>query len=217
MDAAGYLALLQGAGVTLSVSCVGMVFGIPGGLLLALVRWGRVPILARIAAVYVSLIRSIPMVTLALVTFFLTPSLGIEIGPLTAAMLALTLNTSAFNSEVWRGGLMDFSFDQLDAAHAFGMGPLKSFRHIVFPQLWRTCLPGLVNEMTLLIKSSPAIAVIGVVDITRAASRIGADTYEPLPPMLAATGLYVALILAFVAVQRVTERRYGQVGQAHHG
>ena len=217
MNAAGYLALLQGAGVTLSVSCVGILFGIPGGLLLALIRWGRVPVLARVAAVYVSLIRSIPMVTLALVTFFLTPSLGIEIGPLTAAMLALTLNTSAFNSEVWRGGLMDFSFDQLDAARAFGMGPLKSFRHIVFPQLWRSCLPGLVNEMTLLIKSSPAIAVIGVVDITRAASRIGADTYEPLPPMLAATGLYTALILVFVVVQRVTERRFGQVGQVHHG
>ena len=217
MTAAGYLALLQGAGVTLSVSCVGILFGIPGGLLLALIRWGRVPVLARIAAVYVSLIRSIPMVTLALVTFFLTPSLGIEIGPLSAAILALTLNTSAFNSEVWRGGLMDFSFDQLDAARAFGMGPLTSFRHIVFPQLWRTCLPGLVNEMTLLIKSSPAIAVVGVVDITRAASRIGADTYEPLPPMLAATGLYTALILVFVVVQRVTERRYGRVGQASHG
>jgi ABC-type amino acid transport system permease subunit len=112
---------------------------------------------------------------------------------------------------------MDFSFDQLDAAHAFGMGPFMSFRHIIFPQLWRVCLPGLVNEMTLLIKSSPAIAVIGVVDLTRAASRIGADTYEPLPPMLAATGLYTLLILVFVVLQRVTERRFGQVGQAQHG
>ena len=217
MTSANYIALLQGAGVTLSVSCVGILFGIPGGLLLALIRWGRVPVLARIAATYVSLIRSTPMVTLALVTFFLTPSLGIDLAPLSAAVLALTLNTSAFNSEVWRGGLMDFSFEQLDAARAFGMGPVKSFRHIVFPQLWRTCLPGLVNEMTLLIKSSPAIAVIGVVDITRAASRIGANTYEPLPPMLAATGLYTLLILMFVAVQRVTERLYGNVGQTHHG
>ena len=217
MTSSDYAALLQGAGVTLTVSFIGILCGVPGGLLLALVRWGRVPVLARVVMAYVSLIRSTPMVTLALVTFFLTPSLGLDLNPLSAAILALALNTSAFNSEVWRAGLMDFSFEQLDAARAFGMRPATSFWYIVFPQLWRVCLPGLVNEMTLLIKASPAIAVIGVVDITRAASRIGADTYEPLPPMLAATGLYVLLILVFVAIQRVTERLYGQVGQAQHG
>ena len=174
MTSAGYLSLLQGAGITLWVSSVGIALGVPGGLLLALIRWGRVPVLARAAAAYVSLIRSTPMVTLALITFFLTPSLGLSLAPLPAAVLALTLNTSAFNCEVWRTGLMDFPFDQLDAARAFGMRPALAFRTVVFPQLWRACLPGLVNEMTLLIKSSPAIAVIGVVDITRAASRIGA-------------------------------------------
>ena len=215
MTWAGFLSLLQGAGITLSVSTIGIVLGVPGGLILALTRWGRVPILARAAAVYVSLIRSTPMVTLALVTFFLTPSLGISLTPLSAAVLALTLNTSAFNCEIWRTGLVEFSTEQLDAARAFGMRPALAFGQIVFPQLWRTCLPGLVNEATLLIKSSPAIAVIGVVDITRAASRIGAQTYAPLPPMLAATGLYTLLILIFVALQRFTERRYGHVGQAH--
>ncbi len=217
MRSADFISLLQGAGVTLFVSGIGILLGVPGGLALALIRRGRVPVLAPIAAVYVSLIRSTPMVTLALVTFFLTPSLGLDLAPLTAAILALTLNTSAFNSEVWRGGLMEFSVEQIDAARAFGMGPTKTFRHIVFPQLWRSCLPGLVNEMTLLIKSSPAIAVIGVVDITRSASRIGANTYEPLPPMLVATALYTLVILLFVAMQRLAERAYGHPGQARHG
>lgn len=208
MTSADGLALLQGAGVTLIVTAMGILCGVPIGLMMALVRWSKAPVLSPVVTVYVSLIRSTPMVTLTLVTFFLTPSLGIELDPLVAAMLALTFNTSAFNSEVWRGGLIDFPSEQLDAARAFGMGPAKAFTHIVFPQLWRGCLPGLVNEMTLLIKASPAIAVIGVVDITRAASRIGADTYEPLPPMLAATGLYMVLILAFVAAQRFTERLF---------
>ena len=61
--------------------------------------------------------------------------------------------------------------------------------------------------MTLLIKASPAIAVIGVVDLTRAASRIGAATYEPLPPFVVATVLYMLLVLAFVGAQRLAERR----------
>ncbi len=67
-------------------------------------------------------------------------------------------------------------------------------------------MPPLVNEMTLLIKASPALAVIGIVDLTRAASRIGAATYSPLPPFIAATVLYMLLVLMFVAAQRLVER-----------
>ena len=93
------------------------------------------------------------------------------------------------------------------------MSGALSFRRIVFPQLWRTSLPSLVNEITLLIKASPAIAVLGVVDITRAAVRIGAETYEPLPPFLVATALYLAVVLLLVRIQRTIEpalvRRYG--------
>jgi ABC-type amino acid transport system permease subunit len=89
-----------------------------------------------------------------------------------------------------------------------------AFRRIMMPQIWRTCLPALVNEMTLLIKGSPAIAVIGVVDITRAAVRIGAQTYEPLPPFLAATALYVLLVLVLVRLQRSIEATVAREAQA---
>ena len=94
------------------------------------------------------------------------------------------------------------------------MTPFLQLRRIIFPQLWRASLPGLVNEATLIVKASPAIAVIGVAEITRAATRIGAQTYEPLPPMLAATGIYVTIILVFVGLQRVAGRRYGPGSQA---
>ena len=100
-----------------------------------------------------------------------------------------------------------------DAATAAGMTPGLAFRRIAFPQIWRVSLPGLVNEMTLLIKSSPAIAVTGIVDITRAAVRIGAQTYEPLPPFLVAAALYFVVILGFVRAQRLIEihmdRKFG--------
>ena len=81
------------------------------------------------------------------------------------------------------------------------------FRRIVLPQLVRACLPALVNEATLLIKVSPAIAVIGLVDTTRAAVRIGAETFEPIPPFLAALAIYAAVIAGFVLLQRWLERR----------
>ncbi len=76
----------------------------------------------------------------------------------------------------------------------------------MLPQVWRTSLPGLVNEMSLLIKVTPGLAVVGVVDITRAAVRIGAETYEPLPPFLAATGIYCRSSLVCHPLQRWIER-----------
>lgn len=209
-----FLYLLQGAGVTISVSLAGIALGVPLGLLLALIRWQGVRVLAPVTAVYVSLLRSTPAVTLCLLIFFALPAVGIEIDALTAGVLTLALNTAAFNCEIWRAGLVSFPREQVEAARTFGMGGGLIFRRIVFPQLWRTCLPSLVNEMTLLIKSSTAIAVIGVAEITRAAIRIGAQTYDTLPPMLAATGIYVALVLVFVGLQRLTERLYGQAGGA---
>jgi His/Glu/Gln/Arg/opine family amino acid ABC transporter permease subunit len=202
--------LLQGAVVTASVSLAAIVLGVPLGLALAIVRWQRVPLLSQLVAVYVSVIRATPAITLALLIFFGSPSLGIVLGPAPAAVLTLLINTSAFNCEIWRAALIDFPRDQVEAARAFGMSPRLMFRRVVFPQVWRTSLPPLVNEMTLLIKASPALAVIGIVDLTRAASRIGAATYKPLPPFLAATLIYMLLVVLFIAAQRFLERRVRQ-------
>ena len=198
--------LLEGALVTASVSLVAIALGVPLGLTLAIVRWRRVPMLSQLVAFYVSVIRATPAITLALLIYFGSPSIGIVFGTATAAVLTLLINTSAFNCEIWRGALIDFPHDQLEAARASGMTPGLIFRRIVFPQVWRTSLPALVNEMTLLIKASPALAVIGIVDLTRAASRIGAATYKPLPPFVAATIIYMLMVIFFVAAQRFVER-----------
>ena len=198
--------LLQGALVTASISLAAIALGVPLGLALAIVRWQRVPLLSQVIAGYVSIIRATPAITLALLIFFGSPSIGIVLGATTAAVLTLLINTSAFNCEIWRAALIDFSRDQLEAARAYGMTPALAFRRVVFPQVWRTSLPALVNEMTLLIKASPALAVIGIVDLTRAASRIGAATYKPLPPFLAATVIYTLLVMLFVTTQRYVER-----------
>jgi len=207
MTSADYLSLVQGAGITLALSIAGVVLGVPIGLALALIRWARIPVLAQVVTAYVSLLRATPLVTLTLLIFFALPTLGLDIKPIPAAILALTMNTAAFNCEVWRAALIDFPRDQLEAARAFGMSPSLIFARIMMAQVWRTSLPGLVNEMTLLIKTTPAIAVIGVVDITRAAVRIGAETYEPLPPFLAATAIYCVIVLVFIRIQRAVEMR----------
>jgi His/Glu/Gln/Arg/opine family amino acid ABC transporter permease subunit len=200
-------AIFQGAVVTVTLSLIGILIGLPIGLGLALIRWANVPIASRIVTLYVSVLRATPLVTLLLLLFFALPNIGVAINPMSAAILALVMNTSAFNCEVWRSALMNFPKDQFEAAQSVGMRAGQRFHRIVLPQILRASLPGLVNEMSLLIKVTPVLAVIGVVDITRAAVRIGAQTYEPLPPFLVAVALYVPIIFALVSLQRWIERR----------
>ena len=213
MTSAALFTLVMGAITTAGLSIAGILLGVPLGLALALVRWAGIPVASPLIATYVSLIRATPIVTLALFVFFVLPGVGLELQPIPAAIVTLTLNTAAFNCEIWRAALIAFPNDQREVASAYGMLPFTMFRRIMLPQLWRASIGPLTNEMTILLKGTPAVAVIGVVEITRAASRIGAETYEPLPPFLVATVLYTVLIVAIVRAQRVIERevarRYG--------
>ena len=207
MSGGDIAAIFQGAIVTVTLSLVGILIGLPIGLGLALLRWANVPFAAKIVILYVSILRATPLVTLLLLLFFALPNIGVPINPISAAILALVMNTSAFNCEVWRSALMNFPKDQYEAAQSVGMTADQRFRRIVLPQIVRVSLPGLVNEMSLLIKVTPVLAVVGVVDITRAAVRIGAQTYEPLPPFLVAVALYAPIVFALVSLQRWIERR----------
>ena len=207
MSAGDIAAFAQGAVVTVTLSFAGILIGLPIGLSLALIRWANVPLAAWVVALYVSVLRATPLVTLLLLLFFALPNIGVPIDPYSAAILALVMNTSAFNCEIWRTALMNFPRDQYEAAQSVGMRAGQRFRRIVFPQILRNSLPALVNEMSLLIKVTPVLAVVGVVDITRAAVRIGAETYEPLPPFLVAVAIYAPIVFALVSLQRWIERR----------
>lgn len=210
MTAISLLTLLQGAGTTLVLAILAIAIGIPLGLLLALARWHRIPVLDKLITGYVSLMRPTPVVTLCLLIFFLLPVIGLELPPMAAAVLTLSLNTTAFTCEIWRAALATIPKEQLEAADAYGFSKMKGFARIVMPQLWRASLGPLVSEISLLLKVTPAVSVIGIVDITRAASRIGAQTYDPLPPFLVATVMYVVIIALLVQFQRIVERRLEQ-------
>ncbi|MDE8346596.1 MAG: amino acid ABC transporter permease [Acidocella sp.] len=207
MQEGDYLALLTGAWTTLAIALPAIAMGAPLGLALALIRWRKIPVLGTIAAILVSLFRATPSVTLVLLVYYAVPQIGIQLAELPAAIITLTLGTMAYTCEIWRGALMAFPRDQYDAAMAMGMTRGLRFRLIVLPQIARASLPALVNEMTLLIKVTPAAAVIGLVEITRAAVRVGAETYQPLPPFLVALVIYAVIIGTLVGLQRYLEHR----------
>ena len=191
LELAALFDLLEGAGITVGVCSAAIVAGIPLGLAIAAGRTGRNPVLRAICTVYASFVRATPVVTFVM-------------------LIALTLNTGAFNSEIWRAAIVDFSRGQLEAATAFGMTRRTAFWRIMFPQIWRTALPPLVNEMTLLIKASPAIAIIGVVELTRKARQIAEYTYEPLPAFGSALLIYGVVLAVLIVAARFVERRLAE-------
>ena len=202
MSPVDMLTILSATTTTLLLSVTGILLGLPIGLGLALIRWARVPLANQFVSACVSLLRATPLVTLVLLLFFALPNAGIAVGPIAAAVIALTLNTSAFNCEIWRAALIDFPKDQLEAAQSVGMRRLTYLRRIVLPQIARSSLPALISEMSQVIKVTPVLAVVGVVEITRAAVRVGAETYEPLPPFLFALAIYLPMIYALLRLQR---------------
>lgn len=210
MQEGDYLSLLQGLLVALAVAVPSIAIGIPLGLGLALIRWGKVPFFSQIVTIFVSFARATPSVTLVLLLFYAAPGIGLQLPELSAGILTLTLGTMAYNCEIWRAGLLAFPKDQYESAKAMGMRGTSRFWLIVLPQLWRTSLPALVNEMTLLIKVTPAIAVIGLVEVTRAAVRVGAETYQPLPPFFCALVIYLVIIGCMVGWQRWLEHQRGR-------
>src|SRR5438445_10644150 len=137
MTGGDILSMLGGALVTISLSRVGILVGLPIGLGLALLRWANVPFIARLVTLYVSILRATPLVTLLLLLFFALPNDGVPINPISAAILALVMNTSASNCEVWRSALINFPKDQYEAAQSVGLRAGQRFRRIVLPQIVR--------------------------------------------------------------------------------
>lgn len=207
MDSMAWQLLIEGAWTTLWISGLAIVFGVVTGLVIAFIRMMKIPVVDQILVIYISLARATPLVTLVLFLFLSLPTLGINMDKTLAAIVALTLNTSAFNAEIWRNAFRNFPRAQREAAESVGMRRWTYFRYIMLPQMWIESLPALVNEMSFLIKGSPAIAVIGVVDLTRVTNRISSVTYEPLSPILAAGLLYVVIIGLLLKLQSMAERK----------
>jgi polar amino acid transport system permease protein len=202
-----WIELLQAAWTTAWISVVSIVMGIIAALIIAIIREKKIPFITQILTFYISITRAVPLVTLTLFVFLSIPAFGINLNCITAGIISLTVNTTAFNAEIFRSALEKFSHDQKEAAYSIGMTNWTFYRYIMLPQIFTISLPALVNEMSFLIKGTPAVAMIGVIDLTRVTNQISAVTYEPMPPILCAGLIYMVMISLLVKAQRVAEKK----------
>jgi general L-amino acid transport system permease protein len=155
--------------LTLFLAVAGIGLSFPLGVLLALGRRSRLPVVRAICVAYIELIRGVPLVTLifmgSFVVGFLLPP-GVRTPDIvTRALIALIAFTAAYVAEIVRGGLQSVPRGQVEAAMAVGLSHLKATRLIVLPQALRTVIPALVGQFISLFKDTSLVAVIGVADL----------------------------------------------------
>ncbi|MBG4311855.1 amino acid ABC transporter permease [Pseudomonas aeruginosa] len=199
--------LLQGAMYTVLFAAVSMVLGLILGFSVAVVRVTKVPVVSQIAAVYVSAFRGTPLLVQIFVLYYGLPSVGIEFTPVTAGILALTLNVAAYLSESMRGAILGIDKGQWEAGLSVGLTWGQTLWNIITPQDLRLAVPSLSNSLISLIKDTSLISVITVTELMLATKEVIAETFQPLPLYLAAAGIYWLLSALFERVQKALENR----------
>ncbi|WP_162975662.1 amino acid ABC transporter permease, partial [Pseudomonas aeruginosa] len=139
--------LLQGAMYTVLFAAVSMVLGLILGFSVAVVRVTKVPVVSQIAAVYVSAFRGTPLLVQIFVLYYGLPSVGIEFTPVTAGILALTLNVAAYLSESMRGAILGIDKGQWEAGLSVGLTWGQTLWNIITPQALRLAVPSLSNSL----------------------------------------------------------------------
>ncbi|ARX67946.1 amino acid ABC transporter permease [Bacillus thuringiensis] len=200
--------ILKGLEVTLKIVAVSALAGFILGTLLALCKIARIRTLNIAADFYTSIFRGTPLVLQLMIIYFGVPQIiGYEIPAFLAAVLAFSLNSGAYMSEVIRAGIQAVDKGQTEAAMALGIPYGKMMRNIIFPQALKNILPALVNEFATLTKESAVVTVIGATDLMRRAYIVGGETFKYLEPLLFVGLIYYMLVIILTLVGKAIEGR----------
>jgi L-cystine transport system permease protein len=205
--------MLAGAGYTLLFALAAMAGGLALGFPAAILRMSPWRALRWPASLYVSMMRGTPLLVQIFVIYYGLPTIGIEFTPVTAGVLALSLNSGAYLSESLRGAIQSISPGQWRASFSLGLSYWQTLRHIVLPQALRVAVPSMGNTLISLIKDTSLVSVITMTELMLATKEVIATTFRPLPLYMAAAAIYWCLSLAFEALQRRAERRLNRAHQ----
>ncbi len=207
-----YLFILNGLGITVSVTIFAAILGLLLGVLVAVVRsshdlTGRYRIGNAIAKVYITVVRGTPVVVQLMIVFYIVFRPLPSVPGVIACILAFGLNSGAYVAEIVRGGIMSIDKGQMEAGRSLGFTYNATMRHIILPQTFKNVLPSLGNEIITLLKETSVAGFIGVADLTQGANIIRSRTFDAFFPLLAAAGIYLAIVMLMTAGLTRIERR----------
>nr|MBL8412505.1 amino acid ABC transporter permease [Dechloromonas sp.] len=199
--------LLDGALWTIGLSLTAFILGGLAGLVVLFARIAKSPLPRRLAQGYIEIFQGTPLLMQLFIIFFGGSLIGLEISPWIAAALGLTLFTSAYLGEIWRGCVEAVSKGQWEASASLAMTHVEQMRHVILPQALRIAIAPTVGFSVQVVKGTAVTSIIGFVELTKTGSMLANATYQPFLVFgLVALG-YFALCYPLSAYSRILERK----------
>lgn len=199
--------ILSGLKLTAKVYVLTLVFALPLGLLAAIGKVKGPKPLQKILYLYTWIWRGTPLLLQLFFVFYGLPIIGIRLSPLAAATVTYALNSGAYLTEIFRGGIESIDKGQYEAAKVLGMTYPQTMRRIIIPQTVRRVLPPSCSEAINLVKETALLAVIGMPDLLRIATQIFTRDFN-ITPFIVAFVLYLIISSVLVKLFGTLEKKY---------
>ncbi|UCD78586.1 MAG: amino acid ABC transporter permease [Desulfobacterales bacterium] len=210
-----YPLLLLGLINTLKVTVVALCFGIPIGLLVALLRLSSRRWISMPAGLFIEFFRSTPPLAQLFWIFFALPIIiDVEIDPYTASVLTFSIQSSAFFAEVFRAGIISMEKGQWEAGYAIGMKRIHVLKRIILPQAVKRMIPAFLERIIELMKTTTLVSTIAYSDLLFQANAISQTTYRPLEVFTVAAAMYFMVLFPTNVAVRKLERRLAVSGES---
>jgi len=203
--------LLSATVITLELTAGSIVLGLVVGILLALGRvYGARPI-RWLTNVYIQFFRGTPLLVQLLIVYYgLSPYLrmaGFRLTPLLAAIVALGLNSAAYQAEYLRGAIQAVRSGQMMAARAVGMSRTKAIRYVILPQAFRLVIPSWSNELIYSIKYSSLAYFISLTELTFIGKKVALNTARTFEAYLVVAAIYLVIVIIVSRLLTMLENR----------
>lgn len=201
--------LWQGAVIAVELLVGALFGGVVIGFFLALASLSRHWFIRLPVQTYIYVLRGTPVLLQLILLYNVLPQFGLTLSPFTSALIALTINETAFCAEIIRGGIQSTDRDQRMAAQAFGFSRMTEMVRVVIPQALRAILPTLGNEAVGLLKSTSLASVVGVNELTMRGQTIVSQNFLFIPVLLASGAIYIILSSSLAGLQWWLEAQVG--------
>lgn len=199
--------LLLAARWTVLLSLIAFIGGTLVGLLLTFMAISRRRILVVLTRIYIELFQGTPLLMQLFIAFFGLALIGIDVSAWSAAVLALTLFSSAFLCDIWRGCVDSIAKGQWEASRSLGLSYLQTMRYIILPQAMRISIPPTVGFSVQIVKGTALASIIGFVEVTKAGTMLNNATFEPFKVFALVALIYFILCFPLSKASRLLEDR----------
>ena len=197
--------LLGGMRITILIAIFGVIIAVILGILVCAMQLCHIRILNKIATLYITIIRGMPLMILALFLYFGVIKNALPL--LASAALILGLNASAYLAEIFRGGIQAIDEGQVEAARSLGLSSAKTMRLVVFPQAIKIMIPSLMNQFITSLKDTAILSAISLNELTMTAKSIIARNYKAFEVYSYAAIMYIILITVLTVISKRVEKK----------